>query len=338
MNIIKDRLNRNFEYLRISITDKCNYRCMYCMPKDKFGSNYTFLKKNHLLTYEEIIEVSQTLKNYGLKKIRLTGGEPLLRKNLDLLINGLKHHAQIDDVCMTTNGSLLTRDNILIFKKNGLDSITISLDSLSTSINKIVNQVDSAHHKVIDAIDHVINIFGKVKINMVVINGVNNSEIIPMIEKFLDKNIELRFIEYMDVGETNDWVMHDVLTSQKIYDLISSKYKLEKLYDKKDSTSEKWKIRGHMLDIAFISSITKPFCSDCNRARLSADGKLFTCLFSEKGYDLTPYLRKKDKYYNLENYFQKIWNNRSDQYSKLRFSIKPIKNKKNKVEMSYIGG
>ena len=189
MNIIKDRLNRNFEYLRISITDKCNYRCMYCMPKDKFGSNYTFLKKNHLLSYEEIIEVSQTLKNYGLKKIRLTGGEPLLRKNLDLLINGLKHHAQIDDVCMTTNGSLLTRDNILIFKKNGLDSITISLDSLSTSINKIVNQVDSAHHKVIDAIDHVINIFGKVKINMVVINGVNNSEIIPMIEKFLDKNI-----------------------------------------------------------------------------------------------------------------------------------------------------
>ena len=338
MNIIKDRLNRNFEYLRISITDKCNYRCMYCMPKDKFGSNYTFLKKNHLLTYEEIIEVSQTLKNYGLKKIRLTGGEPLLRKNLDLLINGLKHHAQIDDVCMTTNGSLLTRDNILIFKKNGLDSITISLDSLSTSINKIVNQVDSAHQKVLDAIDHVINIFGKVKINMVVINGVNNSEIIPMIEKFLDKNIELRFIEYMDVGETNDWVMHDVLTSQKIYDLISSKYKLEKLYDKKDSTSEKWKIKEHMLDIAFISSITKPFCSDCNRARLSADGKLFTCLFSDKGYDLTPYLRKKDKYYNLENYFQKIWNNRSDQYSKLRFSIKPIKNKKNKVEMSYIGG
>ena len=338
MNIIKDRLNRNFEYLRVSITDKCNYRCMYCMPKDKFGSNYIFLKKNHLLSYEEIIEVSKTLKNYGLKKIRLTGGEPLLRKNLDLLINGLKYHAQIDDVCMTTNGSLLTRDNILIFKKNGLDSITISLDSLSTSINKIVNQVDSAHHKVIDAIDHVINIFGKVKINMVVINGVNNSEIIPMIEKFLDKNIELRFIEYMDVGETNDWVMHDVLTSQKIYDLISSKYKLEKLYDKKDSTSEKWKIKEHMLDIAFISSITKPFCSDCNRARLSADGKLFTCLFSDKGYDLTPYLRKKDKYYNLENYFQKIWNNRSDQYSKLRFSIKPIKNKKNKVEMSYIGG
>ena len=338
MNFIKDRLNRNFEYLRVSVTDKCNFRCMYCMPKDKFGSNYIFLKKNNLLTYEEIIEVSQTLKNYGLKKIRLTGGEPLLRKNLDLLINGLKYHAKIDDVCMTTNGSLLTRDNILIFKKNGLDSITISLDSLSTSINKIVNQVDSAHQKVLDAIDNVINIFGKVKINMVVINGVNNSEIIPMIEKFLDKNIELRFIEYMDVGETNDWVTNDVLTSKRIYDLISSKYILEKLYDKKDSTSEKWKIKGYMLDIAFISSISKPFCHDCNRARLSADGKLFTCLFSDEGYDLTPYLRKKDKYYNLENYFQRIWSNRRDQYSKLRFSIKPIKNKKSKVEMSYIGG
>ena len=217
-----------------------------------------------------------------------------------------------------------------------MDSITISLDSLSGPINKLVNQVESAHHKVLNAIEHVISIFGKVKINMVVMNGINDSEILPMIKYFLDKNVELRFIEYMDVGESNNWLMDNVLTSQKIYTLISREYILRKLFNEKDSTSEKWKIKDHLLDIAFISSISKPFCSNCNRGRLSADGKFFTCLFSEQGHDLSPYLRNNEN--TLEQYFQKIWSSRRDQYSQIRFTIKPIKNKKNKIEMSYIGG
>ena len=336
--MIKDKLDRQFEYLRISVTDKCNFRCIYCMPKEIFGSKHQFLKKNELLTYEEIIEVAKTLKPFGLKKIRLTGGEPLLRKNIEYLVEGLKKDALIDKVMITTNGSLLTKEKLISLKKGGLDSVTISLDASSQKIGNIMNPVNNNHVLVSEAIDNVISIFNSVKVNMVVIKKVNDTEIIPMVEKFLDKNVELRFIEYMDVGESNNWSLSNVFTSKETKDLIKKYFSLKKLPDLIDSTSEKWAIDNYALNIAFISSISKPFCSECNRGRLSANGNFYTCLFSDKPYDFSSYFRSKNNNLSFNDYFVKVWSNRNDQYSQLRFISKLDKSKKNKIEMSYIGG
>ena len=334
--MINDKLSRNFKYLRISVTDKCNYRCSYCMPKDIFGKDHQFLQKSELLTYEEIIEIVKVLKGYGLEKVRLTGGEPLLRKNIELLVKGLKDVALVNEVSITTNGSLLDLDKINLLKNNGLDTITISLDSLSQNITDELNPTNNNISKVMNAIDDALKIFGFLKINMVVIKNKNSNEIINMVKKFLHKNIELRFIEYMDVGESNNWGLENVLTSKEAMDLIGEHYSMSKIAVKKDSTSEKWQLDGYPLSIAFISSISKPFCSNCNRGRLSADGRFYNCLFSDTGYDFTNHIRNKDL--SLGDYFEKIWLSRNDQYSQLRFTKKIIKNKKNKVEMSYIGG
>ena len=334
--MINDQLSRNFKYLRISITDKCNYRCSYCMPKDIFGKDHQFLQKSELLTYEEIIEVVKILKRYGLEKVRLTGGEPMLRKNIELLIKGLKDDALVNEVSITTNGSLLDHDKIRLLKNNGLDAITISLDSLSQDITDELNPTKNNISKVLNSIDNALKIFGTLKINMVVIKNKNSHEIIDMVKKFLHKNIELRFIEYMDVGESNNWDSENVFTSKEIIDLIKQHYSMSKIVVKKDSTSEKWQLDEYPLSVGFISSISKPFCSNCNRGRLSADGKFYTCLFSDTGYDFTDYIRNNNL--SLGEYFEKIWLERNDQYSQLRFTKKIIKNKKNKVEMSYIGG
>ncbi|MBT3548879.1 MAG: GTP 3',8-cyclase MoaA [Gammaproteobacteria bacterium] len=335
--MIKDKLNRKFEYLRISVTDKCNYRCIYCMPKDIFGSKYQFLRKSELLSYEEIIKVAKTLKPFGLKKIRLTGGEPLLRKNIERLINGLKKDALIEKVMITTNGSLLTKNKLIALKENGLDSITISLDSLSQRVGNIMNPINNSNF-VSEAINDVIDIFGSVKINMVVMKEINDKEIIPMINRFIDKKIELRFIEYMDVGESNNWSLENVFTSKETKSIIGKYFNLKKLPDLIDSTSEKWSIDDHTLNVAFISSISKPFCSECNRGRLSANGNFYTCLFSGKPYNFSNYFRNEESSLSFDNYFKQVWSNRNDQYSQLRLITKPNKDKSNKVEMSHIGG
>ena len=334
--MINDQLLRNFKYLRISITDKCNYRCSYCMPKDIFGKDHQFLQKSELLTYEEIIQVVKILKRYGLEKVRLTGGEPMLRKNIELLIKGLKDDALVNEVSITSNGSLLDHDKIRLLKSNGLDAITISLDSLSQDITDELNPTNNNISKVLTSIDSALKIFGTLKINMVVIKNKNSHEILDMVKKFLHKNIELRFIEYMDVGESNNWDFENVFTSKEIMDLIKEHYSMSKIVVKKDSTSEKWQLDEYPLSVGFISSISKPFCSNCNRGRLSADGKFYTCLFSDTGYDFTNYIRNNNL--SLGEYFEKIWLERNDQYSQLRLTKKTIKNKKNKVEMSYIGG
>ena len=334
--MITDKLLRNFKYLRISITDKCNYRCAYCMPKDIFGKDHQFLHKNELLSYEEIIEVVKILKDYGLQKVRLTGGEPLLRKNLELLINGLKNEASINEIAITTNGSLLNIDKINLLKNNGLDAITISLDSISQDSANIINPINNDLSKVLKSIDAALDVFGTVKVNMVVIKNINNHEILKMVKNFLNKKVELRFIEFMDVGESNNWISDKVFTSNDTMNLIKKNYTINKVIDKKDSTSEKWQVDGHPMSIAFISSISKPFCTNCNRGRLSADGKFYTCLFSDTGYDFSRYLRNNDL--SLRDYFKKIWAERNDQYSQLRFTKRLIKSKKSKVEMSFIGG
>ncbi len=336
--MITDRLLRDFKYLRISVTDKCNYRCSYCMPKDIFGKGHQFLRKNELLSYEEIIEVVRVLKDYGLNKIRLTGGEPLLRKNIELLVEGLKKDVLINEVALTTNGSLLDIDKIKVLKEHGLDKITISLDSLSKHSADNINPINNDIPRVLESIENTLAIYGTLNINMVVIKNINNHEIMAMVNRFLEKNIELRFIEYMDVGESNNWMSENVFTSKETIDIISKNYNLTKIKDAKDSTSKKWQLDGYPLKISFISSITKPFCGNCNRGRLSADGKFYTCLFSDSGYDFSTILRDKNNKLTLSEYFKTVWLNRDDQYSQIRFTSKDFKRKKNKIEMSYIGG
>ena len=333
-NNYKDMLSRQFEYLRISVTDRCNYRCSYCMPAEIFNKDYSYIKQNKILSYEEIIQISSILKKVGLKKIRITGGEPLLRKNIDKLIYKLKTEVGIEHVGMTTNGSLLTDDKLSILKSSGLDSLTLSLDTLNSDkiikINGTKKQFDL--DKVLQGIE---KYFGKVKTNTVVIKGINDNEILDIITKMIRINSEVRFIEYMDVGESNNWDLEKVVPSKNILKSIKSRYSLSLIETDKSSTAEKWSIENTNTSVGFISSITEPFCSGCNRARLSVDGKLYTCLFANEGYDLKTIIRNGASEKDVLNYFQNIWSKRSDRYSELRFINK---SDLPKVEMSYIGG
>ena len=333
-NNYKDMLSRQFEYLRISVTDRCNYRCSYCMPAEIFNKDYSYIKQNKILSYEEIIQISSILKKVGLKKIRITGGEPLLRKNIDKLIHKLKTQVGIECVSMTTNGSLLTDEKLNILKSSGLDSLTLSLDTLNSDkivkINGTKKQFDL--DKVLQGIE---KYFGKVKTNTVVIKGINDNEILDIIIKMTKINSEVRFIEYMDVGESNNWDLEKVVPSKDILKSIKSRYSLSLIKTDKSSTAEKWSIENTNTSVGFISSITEPFCSGCNRARLSVDGKLYTCLFANEGYDLKTIIRNGASEKDVLNYFQNIWSKRSDRYSELRFINK---SDLPKVEMSYIGG
>ena len=333
-NNYKDTLSRQFEYLRISVTDRCNYRCSYCMPAEIFNKDYSYIKQNKILSYEEIIQISSILKKVGLKKIRITGGEPLLRKNIDKLIYKLKTEVGIEHVSMTTNGSLLTDEKLSLLKSSGLDSVTLSLDTLNSDKIIKINGTKKQFNldKVLQGIE---KYFGKVKTNTVVIKGINDNEILDIIIKMIEINSEVRFIEYMDVGESNNWNIEKVIPSKDILKSINSRYSLSLINTDKSSTAEKWSIENTNTSVGFISSITEPFCSGCNRARLSVDGKLYTCLFANEGYDLKTIIRNGASEKDVLNYFQNIWSKRSDRYSELRFINK---SDLPKVEMSYIGG
>ena len=333
-NNYKDMLSRQFEYLRISVTDRCNYRCSYCMPAEIFNKDYSYIKQNKILSYEEIIQISSILKKVGLKKIRITGGEPLLRKNIDKLIYKLKTEVGIEHVSMTTNGSLLTDEKLSLLKSSGLDSVTLSLDTLNSDKIIKINGTKKQFNldKVLQGIE---KYFGKVKTNTVVIKGINDNEILDIIIKMIEINSEVRFIEYMDVGESNNWNIEKVIPSKDILKSINSRYSLSLINTDKSSTAEKWSIENTNTSVGFISSITEPFCSGCNRARLSVDGKLYTCLFANEGYDLKTIIRNGASEKDVLNYFQNIWSKRSDRYSELRFINK---SDLPKVEMSYIGG
>ena len=334
VNNYKDMLSRQFEYLRISVTDRCNYRCSYCMPAEIFNKDYSYIKQNKILSYEEIIQISLILKKVGLKKIRITGGEPLLRKNIDKLIYKLKTEVGIEHVSMTTNGSLLTDEKLSLLKSSGLDSVTLSLDTLNSDKIIKINGTKKQFNldKVLQGIE---KYFGKVKTNTVVIKGINDNEILDIIIKMIEINSEVRFIEYMDVGESNNWNIEKVIPSKDILKSINSRYSLSLINTDKSSTAEKWSIENTNTSVGFISSITEPFCNGCNRARLSVDGKLYTCLFANEGYDLKTIIRNGASEKDVLNYFQNIWSKRSDRYSELRFINK---SDLPKVEMSYIGG
>jgi len=333
---IYDKLKRSLEYLRISLTDRCNYRCSYCMPKDIFNADYKYLKKSELLTFEEILSFIEALNTFNLKKIRLTGGEPLLRRNIENLIIRIKDLG-INQVALTTNGSLLSLNKAKLLKENGLDGVTISLDSLKCSTNRKINP-HSNLGRVIDSIYIATDIFGFAKINVVVINNINSNEIFDIINRFKNLNVEIRFIEFMDVGETNEWNLDSVYSSERTYNDISKNFQLTKLKDELDSTSTKWQLEDYTARVGFISSITEPFCRSCNRGRLSADGFFYTCLFASHGYNVLETLRKNSSILDLQNDIQNIWSRRIDQYSVLRKSNGQENDRESKIEMSYIGG
>ncbi|MDL1909115.1 GTP 3',8-cyclase MoaA [Chloroflexi bacterium CFX6] len=330
-----DLLNRPLRDLRISVTDRCNFRCVYCMPKEIFGSDYHYLPHDQVLTFEEIARLARMFAAHGVKKIRLTGGEPLVRKDLPLLVSMLSQIPDID-LTMTTNGSLLPR-YAQALKDAGLKRISVSLDSLDNDVFKAMNDVDFPVEKVLEGMEAAQKVgLEPIKVNMVVKRGMNESSILPMARFFREKGYILRFIEYMDVGHTNGWRMDDVISAKEIVEIINAEMPLEPLDPNyKGEVAERWRYKDGKGEIGVIASVTQPFCRDCNRARLSAEGKLYTCLFAIKGHDLKSLLRGGATDEEVSQFIERVWGRRSDRYSELR-SENTVDLPK--VEMSHIGG
>ncbi len=330
-----DRRGRALRDLRISVTDRCNFRCVYCMPKEVFGADYQFLDRKEILSFEEIARVAGIFKALGAEKIRLTGGEPLVRRNLEQLVEMLARIPGLD-LTLTTNGSLLERKAEAL-RKAGLKRITVSLDALDDATFKRMNDVDFPVAKVLAGIEAAAAAgLAPVKINMVVKRGENENSILPMARHFRGTGHILRFIEYMDVGHTNGWRMDDVVTAREIVSMISREMPLEPADPNyKGEVAERWRYQDGSGEIGVIASVTQAFCRDCTRIRLSTEGKLYTCLFATTGHDLRDLLRGSASDGEIRDAVSAIWLKRSDRYSEIRTSQTA---KLEKIEMSYIGG
>ncbi|SFB11800.1 MULTISPECIES: GTP 3',8-cyclase MoaA [unclassified Bacillus (in: firmicutes)] len=331
-----DHFNRPLRDLRISVTDKCNFRCSYCMPAEIFGPDYPFLKKEELLSFEEIERLTKIfVSSLGVEKIRITGGEPLMRRNLAELIRKIKNIDGVEDIAMTTNGSLLPK-YAQELKDAGLKRVSISLDSLRDEIFGKINGRGVSVQTVLDGIDAASEAGLQVKINMVVKRGMNESEIIPMAKFFREKGHILRFIEFMDVGNTNEWKLDDVYPKKQIIEDIHKIMPLEPIDPNyTGEVATRYRYIGSDDEIGVISSVSDAFCSSCNRARLSASGMLYTCLFASNAHDIKTPLRSQISDQQLSNLLGDIWNKRKDRYSEER-SVAGTKRKK--IEMSHIGG
>ncbi len=332
-----DTLSRPIRDLRISVTDRCNFRCTYCMPKEVFNSDYEFLRREDLLSFEEITRISKVFAGLGVKKIRLTGGEPLLRKNIPVLIEQLSSIAGIEDISLTTNGVLLTQKMAQQLKDSGLQRITVSLDALDDETFKAISDVSFKVDKVLDAIETADSVgLSPVKINMVVKKGVNEHAILPMAKHFHASGKILRFIEFMDVGSTNHWQMDDVFSAKEIIDAINQELPIEPAdANYRGEVAKRWRYKDGGGEVGVISSVTQPFCQSCTRARLSAEGKLYTCLFATQGKDLRHLIREGANDEHVAEVVSAIWKKRTDRYSELRSTETVLLPK---VEMSYIGG
>ncbi|MGA7195233.1 MAG: GTP 3',8-cyclase MoaA [Anaerolineales bacterium] len=333
--ILTDTLNRPLRDLRISVTDRCNFRCVYCMPKEVFGADYQFLARAQILTFEEIARLVHIFVEHGVRKIRLTGGEPLVRRDLHLLVAMIADIPDLD-LTLTTNGSLLTRQAPLL-KEAGLKRVTVSLDSLDNKTFKAMNDVDFPVEKVLEGMDAAAKVgLGPIKVNMVVKRGMNESSILPMARFFREQGYILRFIEYMDVGHTNGWRMNDVVSANEIIKMIHAELPLEPLNPNyQGEVAGRWKYKDGSGEIGVVASVTQPFCRDCNRARLSAEGDLYTCLFAVNGFSLRNLIRSGATDDEISQAIISVWNKRTDRYSELR-SENTISLPK--VEMSHIGG
>ncbi|MEC5386321.1 GTP 3',8-cyclase MoaA [Uliginosibacterium sp. H3] len=336
-----DRLGRPLRDLRISITDRCNFRCTYCMPRERFGREHAFLPRKSLLSFEEITHVARVFADLGVEKIRLTGGEPLLRKDVPRLVAMLAGIPGLE-LTLTTNAALLARQAQAL-KDAGLDRITVSLDSLNETVFHQMSDSDFSLQEVLQGIEAAEDAgFKPLKINMVVKRGVNDGEILDMVRHFRHSGHILRFIEYMDVGETNRWRMDEVLTAQEIIARIDAEYPLEAIgAHYPGEVAKRWRYRDGGGEIGIIASVTQTFCHECTRLRLSPEGKLFTCLFATQGHDLMTRVRgvngkAGDSPEQLATWVSTIWADRGDRYSELRQTgLAPAGDK---IEMSYIGG
>lgn len=329
-----DQLDRPLRDLRISVTDKCNFRCRYCMPAEFFDANFPFLPQKELLSFEEIERLVSLFTQLGVEKIRITGGEPLLRKNLTTLVRMLARVKGVQDLAMTTNGSLLS-SFAQPLKNAGLKRVTVSLDSLDNQRFMAINDRGYTVEEVLEGIDAAVHVGLGVKINMVVQKGVNEDDIIPMAKFFKHKGLILRFIEYMDVGNTNGWKMEHVVSSAEILSRINREMPVEPIEaNYYGEVAKRYKYKDDGVEIGFISSVTQAFCASCTRARLSADGQLYPCLFSATGYSLKEMLRNGATDAELLQAIRSFWHKRDQRYSEERFKH----TKKRKVEMSRIGG
>ena len=344
---LADALMRPLHDLRISVTDRCNFRCVYCMPKEVFDKDYSFLPHSSLLSFEEITRLATLFVGHGVEKIRLTGGEPLLRKHLERLI-GMLHELRTPDgreldLTLTTNGTLLAQ-KAQALKDAGLKRVTVSLDALDDANFKRMNDVDVSVSQILHGLDvaHKVGL-GPIKINMVVKKGVNDHEILAMARHFKDTPFTLRFIEYMDVGSSNGWRMDEVVPSSEVIRRIHAELPLEAIdANYTGETAQRWRYKDGGGEIGVISSVTQAFCQDCSRARLSTEGKIYTCLFAGEGHDLRGLLRGERSDAEISSAIAAIWGRRGDRYSELRSEQKDTSATSmpqvRKVEMSYIGG
>ncbi len=334
---IVDSLGRQLHDLRVSVTDRCNFRCVYCMPKEVFGRGYQFLAKKELLTFEEIERLVKIFAGLGVRKIRLTGGEPLVRSELENLIERIAAVDNIDDISLTTNAVLLSEKRAQSLRSAGLGRVNISLDALDDETFKAINDVGVPVKKVLDGIEAAASAgFDSVKVNMVVKRGMNEDSIVPMARYFHGTGQILRFIEFMDVGNTNAWHDNAVMTAQQIVDVINAELPIEPVEaNYLGEVAKRWKYTDGGGEIGVISSVSEPFCGDCSRARLSAVGKLYTCLFAADGFDLMSLVRSESSDVEIEQRLRKLWARRRDRYSETRTVESVLRPK---VEMSYIGG
>lgn len=337
---VVDSLHRPLRDLRISVTDRCNFRCTYCMPRDVFDTDYPFMPQADLLNFEEITRVAGVAMQLGVQKVRLTGGEPLLRKDIEKLVHMLSQlrtpQGKPLELTLTTNGTLL-RKKAQVLKDAGLRRVTVSLDALDPVLFERMSDSQVAVETVLDGIEAAAQVgLAPVKVNMVVRKGLNDHQILPMVKHFRGSGHVLRFIEYMDVGSTNGWDMSEVMTGRAMLDLIGSHYPVEPVEaDYAGEVAERWRYLDGAGEIGVITSVSHPFCRDCSRARLSPEGKLYLCLFADQGYDLRAVVRGSDSDEKLAGHLAGIWSGRTDRYSELRGTAEQPRTK---IEMSYIGG
>lgn len=338
---VKDTRGRRLRDLRISVTDRCNFRCVYCMPRSVFGAAYNFLDRKELLSFEEIERVARAFVANGVTKLRITGGEPLVRRQIEHLIEKLAGIDGVSDVSLTTNGALLTVRRAQQLRDAGLNRLTVSLDSLDDDTFKRINDVDFPVGRVLEGIDNAQAAgLGPVKVNMVVKRGMNEGEIVPMAEQFRGTGHILRYIEFMDVGTTNGWRLDDVFTARDIAAEIDAVHSIEPMDPNyHGEVAKRWRYLDGSGEVGIISSVSQPFCGACSRARLSAEGQIYTCLFANQGVDFREHVRAGLSVEELTEKVAALWRGRDDRYSEIRtFETHRLAELGPKIEMSYIGG
>ncbi|HDZ5591111.1 TPA: GTP 3',8-cyclase MoaA [Staphylococcus aureus] len=336
---IKDKLGRPIRDLRLSVTDRCNFRCDYCMPKEVFGDDFVFLPKNELLTFDEMARIAKVYAELGVKKIRITGGEPLMRRDLDVLIAKLNQIDGIEDIGLTTNGLLLKKHGQKLYDA-GLRRINVSLDAIDDTLFQSINNRNIKATTILEQIDYATSIGLNVKVNVVIQKGINDDQIIPMLECFKDKHIEIRFIEFMDVGNDNGWDFSKVVTKDEMLTMIEQHFEIDPVEPKYfGEVAKYYRHKDNGVQFGLITSVSQSFCSTCTRARLSSDGKFYGCLFATvDGFNVKAFIRSGVTDEELKEQFKALWQIRDDRYSDERTAQTVANRQRKKINMNYIGG